>query len=65
MVGPKKDTAYFSDDLALEGNNGATRPKFKVTMPDGSLPTLEQLQQIIGGSLDRAAKILEEMQSDD
>ena len=61
MVGPKKDTAYFSDSLAAEGGVVTTSARFKVTMPSGKPPTLEELQQIMGIPREQATKLLQEI----
>ena len=61
MVGPKKDTAYFSDSLEVSGEAKTPPPRFRVTMPGGRPPTLKELQQITGLPEERAAKILQEI----
>jgi hypothetical protein len=61
MVGPKKDTAYFSDSLEVSGGAKTPLPCFRVTMPSGRPPTLEELQQITGLSAEQAAKLLQEI----
>lgn len=61
MVGPKKDTAYFSDSLSAESSSRAPQPRFKVTMPGGRPPTLEELQEIMGLSREQADKLLQEI----
>ena len=57
----KKETAHFRDMLECTVSRRASLPKFKITMADGSLPTLEQLQEIQGITAQQAAALLQEM----